>query len=140
MAQTVQTPGVPAGSVKVGTADPPTTVVSCQVTVLEVAPEASYVNVPTTTGCEPRDALQGVKRNLRMTWLQDWGATDSLSEFMETNEGESVFIEFIPNGATTPKWVYEVTAIGGGEGGTMGDLAVADVTLPVVTRTPTMPA
>lgn len=132
--------GIVATSVKIGTVNPPTTVVTCQVTIIETQVESTFVAIP-VTGCEaPADRYAGSKRKLRLQWLQDWGETDSLSEFLDDHDGESIFIEYIPLGGTAPKWVYEVQAVPGAEGGTMGQPSLADVTLPVIARTPTMPA
>ena len=93
MAQTVQTPGggIAATTVKVGISSPPTTEVGCQVTITESEPNPQYVTVP-PTGCQAgRQVYTGTQRNLHLQWLQDWGAADSMSEFLDDHDGETIF-------------------------------------------------
>lgn len=140
MAQTVHIPGGGAtvGTVKFGTTSTPTGAAGEQVTILDSQVNPQYVNVPPTAGLPGRQVYTGTQRSLRLSFMQDWdaGSATSLCRFMETNEGDEVYIEFTPLG-TSLKWLYKVQAVPVNEGGTMGQVAIAETTLPVITRTPT---
>jgi hypothetical protein len=140
MAQTVMIPGGGAtvGTVTYGTTASPTFACGEQVSVLESQVNPQYVQVPPTAGLPGRQVYIGTQRSLRLSFMQDWGpvASTSFCKFLEDNEGDEIYVEFTPLG-TTLKWLYKVQAVPVNEGGTMGQVAMAETTLPVVTRTPT---
>lgn len=140
MSQTVQIPGggVTVGTVKYGTTNSPTYACGEQVSILESQVNPQYVQVPPTAGLAGRQVFTGTQRALRVQFMQDWGpvASTSFCKFLDDNEGDDIYIEFTPFGSTL-KWLYKVQAVPVNEGGTLGQIAMAETTFPVLSRTPT---
>ena len=104
----------------------------CQIVSAVITPSPVYNTIP-ATGCA--GATQSPGRTgfaLDLTWLTDWGATDSLSQFAWDNDGKAVWFRFTDDGtaaagaATTAEGQAYVAA--GGFGGTFGDGSAAQTT------------
>ena len=104
----------------------------CQLISAVITPAPVYNTIP-ATGCA--GATQSPGRtgfSLDLTWLTDWGATDSLSQFAWDNDGKAVWFRFTDDGsaaagaASTAEGQAYVAA--GGFGGTFGDGSAAQTT------------
>lgn len=126
-----------SGAVLFGASNPPTTDCSVQVVTFDSLVNAQYVASPPAAGLDGRQTYIGKLRTLRLVFLADWSETDSFCEFLESAEGETVYLKFTPLASSTPRWLYTVQACPPGEGGTAGEFGLCDVTLPVLERTPT---
>jgi hypothetical protein len=104
----------------------------CQLISAVITPQPVYNTIP-ATGCA--GATQSPGRtgfSLDLTWLTDWGAVESLSQFAWDNDGTATFFRFTDDGtaaagaATTAEGQAYVAA--GGFGGTFGDGSAAQTT------------
>src|SRR6478735_3779851 len=71
----------------------------CQLISAVITPAPVYNTIP-ATGCA--GATQSPGRtgfSLDLTWLTDWGATDSLSQFAWDNDGKAVWFRFTDDGS-----------------------------------------
>ena len=68
-----------------------------------------------------------------LEYAQDWGTTNSLSQYLYANEGKEVVVKFTPaKGATTaPTFTATVIVTPGAVGGAVNAVATATVTLAV---------
>lgn len=104
----------------------------CQLVSAVITPAPVYNTIP-ATGCA--GATQSPGRtgfSLDLTWLTDWGATDSLSQYAWDNDGQRTWYRFTDDGtagvglATSAEGEAYVAA--GGFGGTFGDGSAAQTT------------
>jgi hypothetical protein len=69
----------------------------CQIIDLTLQPESTDNETPGTYCADPFDTPASTKWAAMITFLQDWGATPSLSAFTATNNGELCDFEFTPD-------------------------------------------
>src|SRR5262245_51694031 len=101
----------------------------CQIISAVITPQPVYNTIP-ATGCA--GATQSPGRtgfSLDLTWLTDWGATDSLSEFAWDNDGKPVWFRFVDDSTAAVGLATEAEGqayvAAGGFGGTFGDGSAA---------------
>ena len=113
-----------------------------QVTTAEViatpGPEATFI---------PLDSTAAIKRVGATTWDlhivagQDWTAASGLAKFLYTNDGAtSTFVvkAYGAGAADTPGFTGTVRLVAGNYGGTAGEFATLDVTMPITSGKPTL--
>lgn len=93
----------------------------CQVTSVMVEPTQNTTTTPGTYCAAPHDTPGASSWALVISFLQDWGNTPSLSEFVFDNDGELCDFEFTSsNPATVPSMsgscFVTATAFGGDPG------------------------
>lgn len=64
-----------------------------------------------------------------LNYVQDWETTDSLSQYLFSNEGQTVQAEFAPRSGSGPSFRAEVIITPGAIGGAVNVYAVTTVTL-----------
>lgn len=135
MAKLVTIPG-DGGSVLVGLTDPPTMAVACQVTELSFDRAPAYSSVPVTAGNDGALIYIGSSGpSLLLTWLVDAGETDSLSDFLEDNEGATIYVKAQPTASSPVAYTYTCQACPGGDlVGVAGVPSVTSTRLPVRAR------
>ena len=94
---------------------------ACQVTNLVLDPAPNTTTTPGTYCQAPHDTPGMSSWAMVISFLQDWGATPSLSEFTLTNDGELIDFEFTSaSPATIPSMTGQAyvtaTAFGGDPG------------------------
>jgi len=94
---------------------------ACQVTSLVLEPAQNTTTTPGTYCQAPHDTPGLSSWAMVISFLQDWGATPSLSEFTLTNDGELCDFEFTSSSpATIPSMTGQAyvtaTAFGGDPG------------------------
>jgi len=94
-----------------------------QVTNLRIVADPQTNAVPGTYGPDgaPRDIPGQSKWHAEISYLQDWGATTSLSEFAFTNDGELADFSFVPDVVDAPTLTGQVYLISGEYGGAAGE-------------------
>jgi len=108
----------------------------CQVTSAAVTRTANTVTVP-ATGCEgPTTKESAPTYALVLNWLQDWGQTNSLSQFLQDNELVDADFEVAVGAApmTVAKGVCQL--VPGDYGGDFSSALTATATMGI-TGTPT---
>lgn len=136
MSKHVTIPG-DGGTVLVGLTNPPTTAVACQVVEINFDRAPAYNTVPVTAGNDGALVYIGSSGPaLLLTWLVDAGETDSLSDFLEDNEGDTVYVKAQPTADSPVAYTYTCQAVPGGDLlGAAGAPAITSVRLPVRART-----
>lgn len=124
------------GTVLVGLTNPPTTAVACQVTELAFDRAPAYSSVPVTAGNDGALVYIGsAGPALILTWLVDAGETDSLSDFLEDNEGATIYVKAQPTPGSPVVYTYTCQACPGGDLlGAAGVPVATSVRLPVTAR------
>lgn len=64
-----------------------------------------------------------------LEYAQDWDTTNSLSQYLYTNEGTTVDVVFKPKNAGTKTWTGKLIITPGAVGGPVNQVATASVTL-----------
>jgi len=123
-----------SGTILVGPTATPTTAVECQVTSCIVSSSSNIGQVPGTYCQGPSSYAQGSNFSLDLTYLTDWGATNSLSQLLWDNDGQTMFIEFTPTDETIPALTGEFYAIAGSFGGDGDSLWTATGSMPMVEK------
>lgn len=67
-----------------------------QITDFQVKPRPNMAAAPGTYGAPPTNVPGASSWDLIISYLQDWGSTDSLSEYMFTNDGALKFFRIDP--------------------------------------------
>jgi len=103
----------------------------CQVTSAAITVTPNLVTIP-ATGCEGQTQQPAASTYaLALTWLQDWGQTDSLSQYLWDNAGQEVEFEIALDQTTGfPVASGLVRAVEGQYGGDFANPLSATVTLP----------
>ena len=121
------------GVALVGTANPPTIDVACQVLAQVYDPGGTFATSPPVPGFDGRTTYLGRTPTLTVTFLDDAGETDSLCDFLEDNEGETIY--WRGQAATgAPLYTYTCQAVPCGDLGTAGQPIMWTVVLPVLAR------
>ena len=96
------------------------TVATSTVTFKGLTPAASF-SFPTST---PSEWVCNIE------YAQDWVTATSLANYLHTNEGNTVAVEFVPEaGSAMPKFTADVTIAPGQIGGTVDQVATSSVSL-----------
>ena len=125
-----------SGTIKLGTASADTEV-QCQVTNYALTPSANTSEVAGTYCSPPTQTVGKSTWSLDFDFMQDWGASPSLSELLMNNDGEDLQFEFTPTDTSLPKASGTCKAVAGAFGGPAGEAWTASASLPVI-GTPTM--
>lgn len=113
--------------------------IECQIVNWRCEPEANDSQVPGTY-CEAPSTVPG-----RSSWfaafdyVQDWGATDSLSQMLFDNDGRPLDFTFSPDVAGVPTVTGTLYARAGAFGGPAGEVWQSSGRCPLVTA-PTLTA
>lgn len=137
---------VTAGTVKLG---PSATALdfSCQVNVGAITPAPNAVDIPATfcVGASPSAAPSSF--SLDLTILQDWGAVDSISQYLFDHDAEESEFELSGIAVTGADVVAtgSLTIVAGALGGEAATPLTAQVSLPIlgkptITTTPPVAA
>jgi hypothetical protein len=120
-----------SGSIMLGIADPPTQEYACQITNFKIDPVEKSQPVPETF-CRPEgERATASSHAATFEYLQDWGAPNSISQFMKDNDGKLVYFIYEAGnpaltGATGAFW-----ARAGSFGGTPGESWSSSGNLPL---------
>lgn len=106
----------------------------CQVTSAAITANPNLQTVP-ATGCQPETQVPAATGfQLVLTWLQDWNAADSLSQYLFDHDTEEVeFLVSLDAGdaAAMPVASGTVRLVAGAYGGDFGTPLTATQTLPI---------
>lgn len=95
---------------------------SCQITMFQIVPSQNTARRAGTYCGAPADTLGLSTWSVNVSWLQDWGAATSLSEFALTNDGELCDFEFTsanPTSCPSMTGTFQISA--GAFGGPPGE-------------------
>jgi len=117
-----------SGTILLGLADPPTGDYSCQ--VINFTLESVAVTTERAgTFCSASATLNSASSwQVSFEYLQDWGATDSISELLFDNDGQEIFFSFHPDVPTVPTASGSFNAQAGNYGGDAGSSWVSSGT------------
>lgn len=103
----------------------------CQVTTAQITSTPNLVTIP-ATGCEGQTQLPASSSfALTLGWLQDWGQTDSLSQFLWDNDTEEVqFSIALDTDPLFPVATGTVRVVAGSYGGDFAQPQASTATLP----------
>lgn len=135
MAKYVSIPG-DGGVALVGLANPPTIDVACQVLAQVYDVGATFATSPPVPSLDGRTTYLGRTPTLTVTFLDDAGQTNSLADFLDTNEGTTIYWRGRAE-TSTPTYTYTCQAVPPGDLGTAGQPMIRTVTLPVLARVKT---
>lgn len=102
----------------------------CQITSAVLTPTPVYATIP-ATGCAPASQSPGkTGYGLVVSWLEDWGATQSLSQYAFDNDTMPTWFRFVADSVQYPNLQAEgqVYLAPGAYGGTFGDGSAAPST------------
>lgn len=107
---------------------------SCQVNTAALVPTANTVDVPATFCATTSQTASGSSWALTTTVLQDWGAVDSVSQFLFDHDAERMafHMEGIAVTGATVEVDGELTVQAGQHGGEAGVVLTADVSMPIL--------
>lgn len=91
-------------------------------------PSASAINWQGFNGITVRD-VNDATWTVGLTFAQDWETANSLSQYLYTNEGETVAMTFEPKSASGPSFTSNVVITPGAIGGAVNSVGTATVTL-----------
>ena len=131
-----------SGTIKIGATASPSDSYECQITACYVEPSGNVQTVPATYCQGPTQYAQKSTYSLRMEWIADFGATNSLSDLLWDNDGEEMHIEFTPSDVTRPVLTGIFYAQAGTFGGEGDGLWTSSNNMPMKgqpTRTPQEP-
>jgi len=119
-----------SGVIKIGATASPTSAFECQISTFTVTPTANSINVPATYCTGPTIAAQKSTFAVALTYMSDWGQTDSLSELLWDNDGDLLFFEFTPSDNSIPECAGQFYAVAGTFGGDGDSLWTTTSSLP----------
>jgi len=108
-----------SGTITVGPTGSETSV-ECQVVNWQLVPSPNTTPRAGTYCAAPGMVVGKSSWALQFDYLQDWGATDSLSQMLFDNDGEVLAFTFTPSDATVPEATGEFYASAGAYGGDAG--------------------
>lgn len=120
-----------SGTIKLGTAAAPTTDYACQVINFVIEPVPNSVPSQGTFCRAPGTRTTASSYQVSFEYLQDWGATNSISSFMKDNDGQLVYFEFDPDVPTASTASGSFWAQAGSYGGLAGDSWTSSGTCPL---------
>lgn len=109
-----------SGTLKLGVAASPTDEFSCQVINWQLNPVPNTTQRPGTYCSPPLTKNAASSWQVAFNYLQDWGATPSISQFMFDNDGELVYFTFDPTVEDVPSVAGSFWCVAGAYGGDAG--------------------
>lgn len=109
-----------SGTILLGVAATPTDDYACQVINFVIESVAVTSERAGTFCAAPATLNSASKWQVSFQYLQDWGATKSISQFLFDNDGKEVFFSFVPDVATVPTATGSFYAQAGSFGGDAG--------------------
>lgn len=109
-----------SGTLKLGTAAAPTDEYSCQVINFQIDPVANPITRRGTLCSPPLNRNGASSYAANFEYLQDWGATPSISEFLKANDAQLVYFDYSSNVPGTGRITgafYANTGTYGGDAG-----------------------
>lgn len=103
---------------------------SGQVTNFEVIPAPNLISAPATLGNRASRSAGLSDYAIKVDFLQDWGQAGSISKYMYDNEGETVWFEYNPAGATEDSFKGQCDVVGAKYGGPSDGNWTDSVTMP----------
>jgi hypothetical protein len=108
--------------------------ISDQVISFKIVPRPKLTTIPATYGAAEGQSAAASDFEVRLSILQDWGKTDSVSEYLWDNDGAEIWFEHNPAGASEPTFTGSVYAVAGGWGGAADVQWADDLVLPCATK------
>ena len=121
-----------SGTVKLGLTAVPTQEYGCQVINFILNSVANTTERPGTFCEAPATINAASSWEVSFEYLQDWGATNSISQFFFDNDGSEVFFEFAPDDPEVPKATGSFNCMAGSYGGDAGSSWVSTGTCGMV--------
>jgi hypothetical protein len=106
----------------------------CQVTAITATPSPNFTTRPGTFCAGPAQVPGASSWALEVGFLQDWGATKSLSEWAFEHDGELMAFEYVPAAAGVKGLRGEVYVVAGNYGGPAAEVWVAEVSWPLAAK------
>lgn len=106
------------------------TAVTEQVMSFRVVPSANLVDIPATFGAAAGQSAAASSWQLEVSYLQDWGATVSMSKFLYDNDGVLMWFQFDPAGATEDSFKGSCYLTSGAYGGAADENWADDLVFP----------
>lgn len=101
-----------------------------QITDFKVVAKPNLSSSPGTYGAPPVDVPGVASWSVVVSYLQDWGTTDSLSEYLFNNDGAEMFFRIDPADTGVKGFEGKCYIIAGSYAGPAGGNWVDTVTLP----------
>lgn len=107
---------------------------SCQVNSAALVPSGNTVDVPATFCVTTSQTASGSSWVLQATILQDWGAVDSVSQYLFDHDAERMafHMDGIAVTGATVEVDGELTVLAAQHGGEAGVVLTADVAMPIL--------
>jgi hypothetical protein len=104
---------------------------TCQVTSAAIKANPKLQTVPATFCAAESQSPSASGWQLDLTWLQDWGATDSMSQFMFDNDTALMFFSIVPVDPAAPAATGQCYVVAGDYLGAAGTVLTATATCPL---------
>ena len=118
------------GTIAIGTAAAPTTTHECQLSGFAIEASANSTAIAGTYCAGPTTRATASSFAVNMSYLTDWGATDSLSQLLWDNDGKLLYFVFTPTDPEMPDASGQFWAIAGPFGGPGNDVWTGTGTMP----------
>jgi hypothetical protein len=128
------------GTIKIGTTASPTDQFECQISNFTITPSANSIQIPGTYCQGPSIAAQSSTFSIALSYLSDWGETDSLSQLLWDNDGLPLYFTFEPDAPGLPTADGQCYGVAGTFGGEGDGLWQTTSTLPCVSKPTLTPA
>jgi hypothetical protein len=109
-----------SGTIKLGLTAAPTQEYGCQVINWSLDPVPNTTQRPGTFCVPPLTKNAASSWQVAFSYLQDWGAANSISQFLFDNDAQLVFFEFTPDVDDVPVASGSFYAVAGSYGGDAG--------------------
>ena len=129
-----------SGTIAIGATATPTDQFECQISNFTITASPNSIAIPATYCAGPSSASQPSSFAVELSYAQDWGETNSLSELLFDNDGQTLFYDFKPDDATVGHWDGELYAVSGDIGSEGQALWVTSNSLPCVAKPTHTPA
>jgi hypothetical protein len=106
------------------------TAITEQVISFRVVPSANLADIPATFSTAAGQSAAASSWVLEVSYLQDWGKTDSMSKFLYDNDGVEMFFQFDPAGSTEDSIKGSCYLTSGAYGGAADENWVDDLVFP----------
>ena len=119
-----------SGVIKIGTTASPTATFECQVSNFIISSNPQSITIPATYCQGATQKAQPSQFSVNITYMQDWGEADSLSELLYAEDGNLLYFEFDPTDTSAGTWDGTCYAVAGDVGGEGQGLWVSSEELP----------
>jgi hypothetical protein len=123
-----------AGTLAIGPTASPTDQFECQAGSFIISSTANLIPIPPTLCAAASNAASPSTFGIDLQFMQDWGATPSLSEVLNDADGSTLFFEYVPNDVTVDTATGEFWAVAGDYGGVGQGLWSSQDTMPMVEK------